>query len=72
MNENKHDKFKRIATARTQRVLQDLRILGNCSSKSVYHYKEEDVKKIFSAIEVELKRVKAMFHKEAASNQFTL
>ena len=60
-NELKADKFKRIATFRTNRVLNDLRLLGNCSNTSAYSYTEEDVKKIFSAIEGEVKQVKLMF-----------
>ena len=62
-NETKEEKFKRIATARTKRILNDLRLLGNCANTSIYSYTEEDVNKIFSAIEKELKRVKALFNK---------
>ena len=61
--ETKEEKFKRIATARTLRILNDLRLLGNCSNTSIYSYTQKDVNKIFSAIEKELKRVKAMFNK---------
>ena len=62
-NETKGDRFKRIASARTLRILNDLRLLGNCSSTGAYSYTEEDTGKIFSAIEKELKRVKALFNK---------
>ena len=61
--ETKEEKFKRIATARTLRVLNDLRLLGNCANTSIYSYTQKDVNKIFSAIEKELKRVKALFNK---------
>jgi len=59
--ETKVDRFKRIAEARTQRILNDLRLLGNCSNKSVYGYNEEHLKKIFAAIEGEIRRVKSLF-----------
>jgi len=62
-NETKEQKFKRIATTRTRRILEDLRLLGNCANRGTYSYNEEDVNKIFSAIESELKRVKSMFGK---------
>lgn len=71
MNENRSDRFKRLATRRTNAVLDKLRLLGNLSNKSNYDYTEEDLRKIFSAIDEDLKRVKARFsltHKQ----RFTL
>ncbi len=62
-NETKEEKFKRIATARTRRILSDLRLLGNCSNTSVYSYTQGDVNKIFLSIDREIKRVKAMYNK---------
>jgi len=59
--ETRKDRFRRVATRRTNNILKQIQILGNCSNKSSYSYTEEDVKKIFSAIEVELRATKAMF-----------
>jgi hypothetical protein len=61
--ETKNAKFKRIASGRTSRILEDLRLLGNCANTSNYAYTEVDVVKIFSAIEKELKRTKTLFNK---------
>jgi hypothetical protein len=61
-NETKEQKFKRIATSRTLRILDNLRLLGNCANRNTYSYGKRDVGKIFSAIEKELKRVKALFN----------
>jgi hypothetical protein len=61
--ETRGEKFKRIVTARTLRILNDIRLLGNCANTSTYSYTKEDVNKIFSAIEKELKRVKVLFNK---------
>ncbi|MDD5015676.1 MAG: hypothetical protein PHW73_11395 [Atribacterota bacterium] len=69
--ENREQRFKRIAEKRTDKILNDLRILANCSNKSSYAYTEEDINKIFRAIEEELKHVKAKF-KISRSNKFTL
>ncbi|MEM3503724.1 MAG: hypothetical protein QW134_05830 [Nitrososphaeria archaeon] len=60
-NETKERKFRRIATKRTLRILDDLRLLGNCARKNTYSYSEEEVAKIFATIEKEVKRVKALF-----------
>ena len=62
-NETKEQKFRRIATARTRRILEDFRLLGNCANRGTYSCTKEDVNKIFTAVESELKRVKAMFSK---------
>jgi len=63
--ESKRNKFARLATARTKIVLQKIKVLGNCSNNYIYEYTEQDVKRIFEAIEKEVRRVKAMFTKPA-------
>lgn len=59
--ETRHDRFKRIAAKRTNEILEKIRILGNCSNKSSYEYIEEEVNKIFSEIEKQMKFTKAKF-----------
>lgn len=61
MAETKRERFVRLAEARTNKILDMMKLLGNCSSKSNYEYTEEDVKKIFGAIERELKNTRAKF-----------
>ena len=60
--ETKRDRFVRLAEARTNKIIDMMKLLGNCSSTANYEYTEEDVKKIFSAIEHELKNTKAKFN----------
>jgi hypothetical protein len=71
-NETKAERFKRIASKRTQNTLEVLRKLGNCSNKSVYHYDDKDITKIFYAIDQELKRIKALFTTKSKNNNFSL
>jgi len=59
--ESRHERFKRIAAKRTNEILEKIRILGNCSNKSSYEYTEEEVNKIFSEIDKQLKFTKAKF-----------
>ena len=59
--ETRHDRFKRIASKRTNDILEKIRILGNCSNKSSYEYGEEEINKIFSEIDKQLKLTKAKF-----------
>lgn len=67
-NESKKEKFIRIAENRTQRILNDLRLLGNCSNTAVYSYEGDEISKVFKAIDDELKRVKALFSKNKNKN----
>ncbi len=62
--EDRNQRFKRLAIKRTNAVLEKLRLLGNLSSKANYDYSEEEINKIFSAIENKLKLVKTKFHAE--------
>ena len=56
-------RFKKLATHRTNEVLYRLKVLGNCSNKSFYSYTEDDVKKIFDAIDEQVRFIKAKFKK---------
>lgn len=72
MNESKKEKFVRIAEARTNKIIDMIRLLGNCSNTSTYDYSKDDVNKIFRAIESELKIAKAKFDMSDDSTKFKL
>lgn len=62
-NQNqKRERFKRLATYRTNEVLKKLKVLGNCANRSAYAYTEQDINKIFSEIERRVKKIKSKFH----------
>jgi hypothetical protein len=63
-NEAREERFKRLATARTNAVLDKLRILGNLSNKQLYNYSGEDIDKIFSAINKQIREIRAKFQPE--------
>ncbi len=63
--EDNHQKFLRLATARTNKVLDTFRLLENLSNKSNYQYSDEEVDKIFKAIDAELRECKKMFSKSS-------
>ncbi len=60
-NETKNDRFKRLAKQRGDRVLKDIRLLGNLSNRNNYEYTEQDVKKLFSILDDELRTAKSKF-----------
>ena len=61
-NEAPEARFKRIAEQRTNAVLDKIRILGNLSNRQMYSYSEEDIDKIFSAINRQIREVRAKFN----------
>ena len=71
-NKEKQEKFRRLATARTNSVLKALNTLGHCSNRSAYNYSEEEVKKIFSEIENTVRDVKSKFHYPRSNKKFSL
>ena len=72
---SKRERFNKIAVNRTNKILDMLRLLGNCSNTASYEYSEEEVKKIFTAIEQEVKLQKQKFgnqKKQNTNNRFEL
>ena len=60
-NESKHEKFKRLAKQRGDRLLKDIHLLGNLSNNNNYQYSDEEVNRIFNIIEGEVRVQKARF-----------
>ena len=59
--ETNRERFIRIAEARTQKIIDMIDLLGNCSNQYNYEYTQNDVNKMFNAIENALKINKAKF-----------
>ncbi len=62
MDSIKRERFKRLATYRTNEVLHRLKVLGNCANRSAYEYTEDEVNKIFLEIEKMVRHTKSKFH----------
>lgn len=67
--ETKRDRFIRVAEQRTQKVLDDLKTLSKCAHPAVYELTDEDVEKIFAAIEEAVKDARATM---TGQKRFTL
>ena len=72
--ETKRDKCVRIAEARTNKIINMIQLLGNCSNQSLYEYSQKDVNKIFNAIQAELDEAKKRYSKQDSQkgSKFTL
>lgn len=65
--ESKREKFVRLAEARTNKIIDMIQLLGNCSNTAVYEYTQNDVERIFQAIELEIREARKKFAKDAAA-----
>lgn len=69
----KRERFEKVAVARVNRIIKDLKLLGNCSNKNNYEYSDKDVRKIFAAVDGEVKKMKAKFlGKSSGEDKFSL
>ena len=70
--QSKKGNFKRLAGARTQEVIRRIRILAHCANRSNYEYTPDDVAKIFSELQAELKQAKSLFGRFEEKQKFEL
>lgn len=64
IKESKREKFVRLAEARTNKIIDMIQLLGNCSNQSQYEYTQKDVNKIFNAIQTELDMARKRYSKQ--------
>lgn len=64
MKNIKKDRFMRVAYARKKKILETLRLLGNCSTTSNYEYDRKEINKIFAEIDDAVKKTKQEFDKQ--------
>ena len=62
MDNPKRERFLRVAPARTDKILNLIRLLGNCANTSNYSYTNDEISKIFNSIRKELDIQEAKFH----------
>lgn len=63
--ETKRSRFLRVAQKRTQKILDAIDVLGNCSNRGNYEYKNEEVQSMFEAIEKKVRETRDLFGKVA-------
>ena len=72
MSQDKKDNFRRLAEARTNKILDMIALLGNLSNKSHYEYSPEQVDAMFQAIQQALDEQKERFEDKPATRRFRL
>jgi len=66
---DKREKFVKLAEARVTRALRDVRLIGNLSNRSAYSYTDDDVRKIFRALQKEFEAARAKFGGDSDSKE---
>lgn len=66
------DRFKRIAERRTNRVIDSLRLLGNTGNKNLYRYSDDEIQRIFTAIDKKITEIKGKFKTSDSEEKFRL
>jgi len=71
MKTTRRTRFENVAAKRTQKILDYLDSLSNCSNKVNYEYSEEDVKKMFKAIRDKVNNCESAYSKEISKKNKT-
>lgn len=61
IEETKNQRFKRLAKRRGERILKDIRLLGNLANTNNYEFSDEEIRKVFGVIESDLKATRQRF-----------
>ena len=69
--ENKKQRFTRVVEKRVQNVLDSVRRLSQCSNHRMYEWNDEQLTKIWNAIDIELQNCKESY-KSTESEGFRL
>ena len=71
MREEDRKKFVNLAEKRVNSAIRYIRLIGNLSNKSNYVYTEKDVRKISSALNKEIKKMKEKFENNGSTTADT-
>ena len=72
MAESKHEKFVRLAEARTNNALKQIELIGNLSNTSSYEYSYEDVEKIVKTLKKAINELEDTYRMDKKNKKFTL
>lgn len=75
VREQDRAKFVRLASTRVSKALKDIQLIGNLANRSNYDYTDEDITKIFRALNDEVSVCRKRFElsgKRDGATKFTL
>ena len=69
MSSEKRKRFEKVAANRVDKILEGLRLLGNCSNKNNYEFTKDDVDFMFDEIKKALRVAQSKFESEISSSE---
>ena len=69
MKSQKRNRFEKVAENRVNKILEGLRLIGNCSNKNNYEFTKVDVDLIFEEIRKALREAQSKFDSEINRNE---
>jgi len=69
MKSQKRNRFEKVAENRVNKILEGLRLIGNCSNKNNYEFTKVDVDLIFEEIRKALREAQSKFENEINRNE---
>ena len=69
MKSEKRKRFEKVAENRVDKILEGLRLLGNCSNKNNYEFTKDDVDFMFDEIKKALRVTQSKFESEISSSE---
>ena len=67
--DERRDKFVKLAEARTNNALKQIKLIGNLSNRGNYSFTEKDVDKIYNTLQKEIKTMKDRFSNSSNSSK---
>jgi len=67
--ETDRQKFVRLATARTNKAIKSIQLIGNLSNRSNYQYTDADIEKVFKALTNEIRECRQRFDQRSEGNE---
>ena len=66
----KEERFKKVAQARVNAVLDKLRLLGQCGNRKNYTYSDQQVEAMFKVVGKAMRESKSAFTADTKRNRF--
>jgi len=70
MMEIRRERFIRIVERRVNKILDNFDSLGKCANKKNYEYNEDDVKRVFQAIDKKIKAIRKLYENSNERKNF--
>ncbi|HEL0443928.1 TPA: hypothetical protein TUW65_001882 [Streptococcus equi subsp. zooepidemicus] len=71
MSNDKEVSFKKLSTARVEKIFSLMNLLANLSNKSNYNYSDWEIEELFAAYDEEVKKCKVFFEEKRTSFEYS-